>query len=150
MRKNDKVHSIRIEISIVFIALMVGTFAMCLLVNLFFMERFYIQNKTEAIISSYRSISNAILNGGIQTDEFDEEIRHICERYDIEMIVLDAESRTVKAASNNADLLAKILWDNMISTTSATGYSDEKTVMITRSRLNRTRLPGINTSRCGA
>jgi signal transduction histidine kinase len=129
MRKNDKVHSIRIEISIVFIALMVGTFAMCLLVNLFFMERFYIQNKTEAIISSYRSISNAILNGGIQTDEFDEEIRHICERYDIEMIVLDAESRTVKAASNNADLLAKILWDNMISTTSATGYSDEKTVI---------------------
>ena len=117
----EKVHSIRFEISAVFISIMVGTFLMCLVVNLFFMEKFYIQNKREAIIAAYRSISQAIVNGGITSDEFDVEISHICERYNIEMIVLDADSKTVKTSSNNAELLAKVLWDNMINSASGAG-----------------------------
>ncbi len=139
--KNKKVHSLRFEISAVFIGIMVGTFLMCLVVNLFFMERFYIQNKREAIIAAYRSISQAIGSGDITSEEFDEEIYHICERYSIEMIVLDADSKTLKTSSNNSELLAKVLWDNMIS--SATGsasqlsdrtiidYGDDYTLQIT-------------------
>ena len=129
LKKNEKIHSIRFEISIVFLSIMVGTFVMCLLVNLFFMEKFYFQNKRDAIISAYRSISEAILNGGIQSEEFDEEIRHICERYDIEMIVLDADSKTVKTASNNSDLLARILWENMISPIAGKGVIEDRTVI---------------------
>ena len=121
--KKGKIHSLRFEISAVFISIMVGTFLMCLVVNLFFMERFYIQNKREAIIAAYRSISQAIGNGDITSEEFDIEINHICERYNIEMIVLDADSKTLKTSSNNAELLAKVLWDNMI--TSATGSMSE-------------------------
>ncbi len=98
-----------------FIAIMVGTFVISLFVNLIFMERFYIKNKREAIISAYRSIAQAVGNGDITSTEFDEEISHICERYNIEMIVLDANSKTVKTSSNNPELLAKILWENMIS-----------------------------------
>ena len=121
--KKEKIHSLRFEISAVFISIMVGTFLMCLIVNLFFMERFYIQNKREAIIAAYRSISQAIGNGDITSEEFDVEIYHICERYNIEMIVLDADSKTLKTSSNNAELLAKVLRDNMI--TSATGSTSE-------------------------
>ena len=139
--KNKKIHSLRIEISAVFIGIMVGTFLLCLIVNLFFMERFYVQNKREAIVAAYRSISQAIGNGDITSVEFDEEITHICERYNIEMIVLDADSKTLKTSSNNSELLAKVLWDNMIS--SATGtksdmsdrmvidYGDDYTLQIT-------------------
>ena len=72
--KKGKIHSLRFEISAVFISIMVGTFLMCLVVNLFFMERFYIQNKREAIIAAYRSISQAIGNGDITSEEFDVEI----------------------------------------------------------------------------
>ena len=129
MKNNKKIHSIRFEISVVFLAIMVGTFVICLFVNLFFMERFYIQNKREAIIAAYRSISNAIQNGDITSAEFDEEISHICERYNIEMIVMDADSETVKAFSNNPELLGKILWENMINPSAGTEVIENRTVI---------------------
>ena len=129
MKNKNKIHSIRFEISVVFLAIMVGTFAICLFVNLFFMERFYVQNKREAIIAAYRSISMAIENGDITSREFDEEISHICERYNIEMIVLDADSKTVKTSSNNPELLAKILWENMINPSQGMGVIENKTII---------------------
>jgi signal transduction histidine kinase len=129
LKNNKKIHSIRFEISVVFLAIMVGTFVICLFVNLFFMERFYIQNKREAIIAAYRSISNAIQNGDITSAEFDEEISHICERYNIEMIVMDADSETVKAFSNNPELLGKILWENMINPSAGTEVIEDRTVI---------------------
>ncbi|MBP3280367.1 MAG: two-component sensor histidine kinase, partial [Butyrivibrio sp.] len=129
MKNNKKIHSIRFEISVVFLAIMVGTFVICLFVNLFFMERFYIQNKREAIIAAYRSISNAIQNGDITSADFDEEISHICERYNIEMIVMDADSETVKAFSNNPELLGKILWENMINPSAGTEVIENRTVI---------------------
>ncbi|MBQ9303709.1 MAG: two-component sensor histidine kinase [Butyrivibrio sp.] len=89
-------------------------FGFCLVINLFFMEQFYVQNKREAIIQAYRSIAQAISDGDITSEEFDVEITHICERYNIEMIVLDADSLTIKSSANNAEQLTKILWDNIL------------------------------------
>ncbi len=129
MKRSEKIHSVRFQISLVYIGMMVGTFVICLLINIFFMERFYIQNKREAIIAAYRNIAQAIISGDIESDEFEEEIRHICERYDIEMIVLDAESQTVVTASNNPDLLAKILWENMINPTGGEMVIGDRTVI---------------------
>ena len=115
-----KTHSIRFEISMAFILTMIGTFGLCFIINMAFMENFYVQNKKEAIIEAFRSIDNAISSGDITSNEFDVEIRRICERYNIEMIVLDADSKTIKASTSNAELLARVLWENMISPT--TGY----------------------------
>lgn len=115
-----KTHSIRFEISLAFILTMIGTFGFCFIINMAFMESFYVQNKKEAIIEAYRSIDNAISSGDIASDEFDVEILRICERYNIEMIVLDADSKTIKASTSNAERLARVLWENMINP--GTGY----------------------------
>ena len=118
--KTPKTHSIRFEISLAFILTMIGTFGLCFIINMAFMESFYVQNKKEAIIEAYRSIDNAISSGDITSDEFDIEIMRTSERYNIEMIVLDADSKTIKASTSNAERLARVLWENMISP--ATGY----------------------------
>ncbi len=117
---NVKTHSIRFEISLAFILTMIGTFGLCFIINMAFMESFYVQNKKEAIIEAFRSIDNAISSGDITSEEFDVEIRRICERYNIEMIVLDSDSKTIKASTSNAELLAKVLLENIISPTA--GY----------------------------
>ena len=127
--KNQKVHSIRFEISAVFLIVMVGTFVFCLFVNIFFMESFYVRNKREAILAAYRSISEAIGSGDITSEEFDQEINHICERYNIEMIVLDADSKTIKTSTNNSEMLARILWENMINSTTGAGSDIGRTVI---------------------
>ncbi len=129
MKKTDKIHSVRFQLSLVYIGMIVGTFVICLFINLFFMERFYIQNKREAIIAAYRNISQAIISGDVSSDGFEEEIRHICERYDIEMIVLDADSKTVVTASNNPELLARILWENMINPSFGDTVVGDRTVI---------------------
>ena len=82
------------------------------------MEDFYVQNKREVILAAYQSIEVAIANGDVTSEEFGNEISHICERYNIEMIILDADSKTVRSSSSNSELLGKILWENMISPTS--------------------------------
>ncbi len=128
-KDSERIHSIRFEISIVFIAIMVGTFVISLLVNLVFMERFYVKNKRETIIAAYRSIAQAIINGDITSEEFDEEISHICERYNIEMLVLDADSKTVKSSGNNPELLSRILWENMISPSSSDRKLEDRVVL---------------------
>ncbi len=128
-KKYNRTHSIRFEISIAFIATMIGTFAFCLIINLLFMENFYVQNKREAIIEAYRSIDRAVSTGDINSDEFDQEISHICERYNIEMIVLDGDSKTVKASSSNVELLAKILWENMINPSSGDYVIEDRTIL---------------------
>ena len=128
-KDSERIHSIRFEISIMFITIMMGTFIISLLVNLVFMERFYIKNKRETIIAAYRSIAQAIIDGDITSQEFDEEINHICERYNIEMLVLDADSKTVKSSGNNPELLSKILWENMISPSSSERKLEDRVVL---------------------
>lgn len=113
--KNKKLHSIRFEISLAFIITMVGTFVFCFIINVFFMESYYVQNKKEAIIEAYRSIDSAVTSGDITSDEFDQEISRICERYNIEMIVLGGDSQTVKASTIDAELLARVLWENILN-----------------------------------
>lgn len=131
MKKTDapiektKTHSIRFEISSAFIFTLIMAFGFCLVINLFFMEQFYVQNKREAIIQAYRSIAQAISDGDITSEEFDVEITHICERYNIEMIVLDADSLTIKSSANNAEQLTKILWDNILDTGN---YNDKEII----------------------
>ena len=133
MKKTDapiektKTHSIRFEISSAFIFTLIMAFGFCLVINLFFMEQFYVQNKREAIIQAYRSIAQAISDGDITSEEFDVEITHICERYNIEMIVLDADSLTIKSSANNAEQLTKILWDNILD---SGNYNDKEIIDI--------------------
>lgn len=128
-KKQYKTHSIRLEISLAFTVTMIGTFVFCLIINLLFMERFYVQNKREVIIEAYRSIDNAISTGDITSEEFDTEINRICERYDIEMIVLDADSKTIKSSTSNVELMAKILWENMISPSGGDNLIQERTIL---------------------
>ena len=131
MKKTDapiektKTHSIRFEISSAFIFTLIMAFGFCLVINLFFMEQFYVQNKRDAIIQAYRSIAQAISDGDITSEEFDVEITHICERYNIEMIVLDADSLTIKSSANNAEQLTKILWDNILDS----GNNNDKEII---------------------
>ncbi len=128
-KKHIKTHSIRFEISMAFMLTMIGTFGFCLIINLLFMERFYVQNKREAIIEAYRSIDNAISSGDINSSEFDLEIRQICERYNIEMIVLDGDSKTIKSSTSNVEYMAKILWENMINPANGEFAIENRTIL---------------------
>ena len=116
MKSNKKkIRSVRAEICSVFVSIMLVTFLISMLTNFFFMERVYLRETIRNIKESFFSIENALEQGDISSDDFNREIRYICERYNIEMVVLDADSRMVKTTSSSSDDLVKDLWDNIVN-----------------------------------
>ena len=99
-----KTHSIRFEISVSFLVTMILTFALWFIINFFFMEGFYIQKKKESLVKAYNKIEIAIENGDIESATFAQEVVDICERYNIDIVVLDMDEKTRVAAGSDGGL----------------------------------------------
>ena len=106
-------YSIKRQIATIFIALMAGTIVLCWFINSTFLENFYINYKTTAIHSAYDSINQAANTGDITSDEFDVELRKICDMYNISVVVIDAQSNTIKSSSRDTNRLIRRLYDNI-------------------------------------
>lgn len=106
-------YSIKQQFAMIFIAVMAGTIILCWFINNTFLESFYINHKTTAIHSAYDSLNEAAVTGDIMSEEFDVELRKICDMYNIAMIVIDAQSNTVKSSSPDTKMLINRLYDNL-------------------------------------
>lgn len=119
-------YSVKQQIAMIFIAVMAGTIVLCWFINNTFLERFYINNKAMAIRSAYHSINEAANTGDISSDEFDVELRKICDMYNISVVVIDAQSNTIKSSSWNTDMLIRRLYDNVFAPRDNRSYLEEK------------------------
>ncbi|WP_026510362.1 HAMP domain-containing sensor histidine kinase [Butyrivibrio sp. LC3010] len=106
--------SLRTELNILFLFVMVGMILFLVIINQFFLERVYMSHQLDVVRKAYRSIDAASTDGSFTTDEYDIELQSICDTYGIELIVLDADSQMIKSSSSDADYMARILWDNLV------------------------------------
>ena len=104
-------YSIRKQFALVFCLLMAGTILLCWFINNTFLERFYLENKQKALLSVYAIINRASNEGTIGTDAFDIEFQKICGRNNINIILLNAETRTIKTSINDYEILSRQLMD---------------------------------------
>lgn len=125
MKKNFTRHSIKQEIAMVFIAVMMGTLVFCWIINNSFLENYYIQNKKDAIKDAYHRINEVMTNGDITSDEFGLELRKTCDMYNIGLLVIDAASNTQISSTRDVDKLLRRLYDNFFRPGSDTEYLDE-------------------------
>jgi signal transduction histidine kinase len=107
--------SIKQEIAVMFIAVMAGIIAMCWIINNIFLEDFYIQNRKNAITNAYNRINEAASNGDISSGDFDVELRKACDMYNINILVIDASSNTIKSSTRDSDRLMRRLYDNFFN-----------------------------------
>jgi signal transduction histidine kinase len=117
--------SIKQEIAFLFIAVMAGTILLCWIFNNIFLEDFYIKDKERAITNAYERINEVVSNGDITSDEFDLELRKTCEMYNINIIVIDASSNTIKSSTRDGDRLMRRLYDHFFSESKDTDYLAE-------------------------
>lgn len=108
-------YSIKQQIAFIFIGVMAGTIILCWFVNNTFLENFYIKNKTSTILSAYENVNEAVNSGDINSSGFDLELRKICDTYNISMVVIDAESNTIKSSSRDTELLIRRLYDDFFN-----------------------------------
>lgn len=118
-------HSIKQQIAVIFIAVMAGTVALCWVVNNIFLEKFYVQNKADAIEDAYVRINEVVSNGDITSEEFDLELKKTCDMYNISLLVIDAESNTIKSSSRDVDRLMRRLYDNFFNPDTDVEYLEE-------------------------
>lgn len=107
-------YSLKRHLVIIFISLVTGTILMCLLLNSTLLERYYINNKINALIRAYVSINEASNAGDITSDTFDIELQKICGKYNINVLVADSDSETVKTSMSDPNYVIKHLLNNII------------------------------------
>lgn len=109
--KKPKKFTIRSQFSLIFILTMIFVLFLFWLMNSAWLGRYYLWNKENAIYNAYLQFNRAADENVLNTDEFDIIWQRICNKYNINVIILDADSRTVKCSSNDAEFLVRQLMD---------------------------------------
>lgn len=107
-------YSLKRHFVIIFISLVAGTILMCLLLNSTLLEKYYINSKIKALIGAYASINDASNAGDITSDAYDIELQKICGKYNINVLVADSDSETVKTSMSDPEFVIKHLLNNII------------------------------------
>ena len=97
----------------IFLALMAGTILLCWFLNITFLEKFYIQDKQNTLLDAYKFINDAVEQGTFDTEEFELELQGLSARYNMDVLILDADSQTLKYAGVNPEMTRIHLWDNL-------------------------------------
>lgn len=98
--KNASKGSIRKQFSLIYIGLMAGTVFLCLLINNIFLGQYYIDSKIKVIHDAYETIALAANNDSYDTEAFQEKLGVVCNRYNITVCVIDANSQTRYVSQN--------------------------------------------------
>jgi signal transduction histidine kinase len=106
-------HSLKTQLTEMFTLLITATVLLCLFLNSTLLERYYIRNKENALLKAYDSINQATSEGDINSDDYDIELSKICEKYNLNVLVADSESETVKASMSNPEIVLRQLLDNI-------------------------------------
>lgn len=99
-------YSIRKQFALVFCLLMSGTILLCWFINNTFLEDYYISNKQKEMMKAYYVINNASNEGTIGTEAFDIEFEKICGKNNINIVILDTETKTIKTSMNEYEVLS--------------------------------------------
>ena len=118
-------YSIKIQFTLIFFFLMLGAISLCWVINSTFLERYYIREKRIALTQIYHEVNEASKNSSIDSEEFDEKLSVLAGTENVSMIVMDAESSTVKMHASDSSAMVRRMWDNLFGQTPAVEQSEE-------------------------
>ena len=110
-------YSIRIQFTLIFFFLMLGAIGACWIINNTFLERYYIREKRIALTQIYYAVNEAVNNNSIDSDEFDEEVVRSAGKENVNLIVMDEGSTTIKLHASDGPAMVRRMWDNMFGQT---------------------------------
>ncbi len=88
---------------------MAGTILLCWFINNTFLEKYYLNDKKKTMLETYQFINASSNGGSMDTENFDIEFRNVCGKNNIDIIVIDAQAKTLKTSTNDYDMLSKQL-----------------------------------------
>ena len=133
--KQYKRHTLAAEFTLIFFLLILGTLICCVLFNTFFLEKYYIRQKRKALWEAFGSLDKASTTDSFDSDEFGVTLSRISGKDNIEIIVMDADSHTVKAVATDVQAMTNRLLENLMGLTDSA--SDDSSQAFSESSGNR-------------
>ena len=93
----------------VFAGMVICLLAILLVVNVKFLEPYYIRDKEMQFIHVYEELQNAVKNGTISNDEVQDELHVLCEKSNISYIVLDMDNEKLITNVHDTNMLKQQL-----------------------------------------
>ena len=116
MKKREREGSrftIATQFALITTALLAGVIILFLIANGTFLGRFYIKKKEDALKDAFERVDKAAEAAKLTSESFEKELERICERFDIEIIIVDVDSETVLYRCNNQTEMRLSLWDKV-------------------------------------
>lgn len=116
-RRNSKSepmrYSIKKQFAGIFCLLMMGTILLCWFINNTFLEKYYLRNKQNVLLSAYQMMNASSNEGKIGTEEFEIEFQKLCGKNNINFILIDVESKTLLTSTHDYEMLRRQLLNNL-------------------------------------
>lgn len=106
-------HSIKNQFAMIFIGLITGTIVLCWFLNTTLLQKYYIHNKKNVLLEAYNSINASFNSGDTESEEFEMEIQRIRGRYNIDFLIINADSEPVTSSVHDTNALLKTLLDRV-------------------------------------
>ncbi len=116
-RGAEHYRSLRTEFAALFFTLMAGTIAIILLANGAFLERYYNREKQSTLEETYERLNEAAESNSIESITFGRELTQIANKDNINILVMDEESQTVRSMAQDTNIMMIRMWDNILETT---------------------------------
>lgn len=106
-------YSIKRQLTIICTLLVGATILLCYILNTLFLGDYYTNKKRNNLKDAYETINAASNEGSIESVEFDLQLRSICGKYNLDMVVMDEQTSTVKSSDNDSRMLIGHLLGNL-------------------------------------
>ena len=103
--------SIEKEYTAIFGLLLFGCILLISVVNFLALGRVYLNHKQKVLLSSYKEIDAAAQKGDINSEAFDESLKKVATVNNMEVLVLDSDTETIKTTNRDSSLLSRRLLD---------------------------------------
>lgn len=86
---NRKKHSLKRELTSIYVIVMAATLFACWLVNNLFLEKYYVHNKESMMLNTYSDIKEECLKDNMNSAEFDLTLERLCGTHNISIMLLN-------------------------------------------------------------
>ena len=122
-KKPGHIHSIRVRMTVIFSLVLIVALAACMLANMFFLERYYIKNKMEALKETYQYLNEASAADAMSGDAFITKLNTICEVDNVSLFVMGSDGHAKLTTVRDSAELQRELYEYVLG-----AEPDKKTI----------------------
>lgn len=113
MKKKFGMGSISRQFTTIFVLVMAGAFFTSWLLTNVFLEKFYVMNQEKELLAMYELMDGAARENRFQEESFKKQLQEKCTKVNLDVLVVDADSKVITYAGNNPELTKMLLWDRL-------------------------------------